>query len=102
MSPGGPMFPRSLAWIPVERAPGLGPGGCHDVAVTGRILLVEDAPTIGKVLTSSLRSHAYEVPWARTGAEGLARTGTGDVDLVLGGRDRVRTGAGRVPSRPRS
>ncbi|MGK5111700.1 MULTISPECIES: response regulator transcription factor [unclassified Geodermatophilus] len=51
--------------------------------MAGRILLVEDDPTIGEVLTASLRSHAYEVAWARTGTEGLARAGTGDVDLVL-------------------
>ncbi|MGK5170889.1 response regulator transcription factor [Geodermatophilus sp. CPCC 205761] len=51
--------------------------------MTGRILLVEDDPTIGEVLTSSLRSHAYEVSWARTGTDGLARAGAGDVDLVL-------------------
>jgi DNA-binding response OmpR family regulator len=51
--------------------------------MAGRILLVEDDPTIGEVLTSSLRSHAYEVFWARTGADGLARAGTGAVDLVV-------------------
>jgi DNA-binding response OmpR family regulator len=51
--------------------------------MAGRILLVEDDPTIGEVLTSSLRSHAYEVFWERTGAGGLARAGTGAVDLVV-------------------
>jgi DNA-binding response OmpR family regulator len=49
----------------------------------GRVLLVEDDPTIGEVLTSSLRSHAYEVSWERTGAGGLARATAGAVDLVL-------------------
>jgi DNA-binding response OmpR family regulator len=38
--------------------------------VTGRILLIEDDSTIGEVLTSSLRSHAYEVAWEQTGAAG--------------------------------
>jgi DNA-binding response OmpR family regulator len=51
--------------------------------VTGRILLVEDDSTIGEVLTSSLRSHAYEVAWEQTGAAGLARATAEPVDLVL-------------------
>jgi len=51
--------------------------------MAGRILLVEDDPTIGEVLTSSLRSHAYEVLWARTGTDGLAHAASGAVDLVL-------------------
>ncbi len=51
--------------------------------MAGRILLVEDDPTIGEVLTSSLRSHAYEVFWARNGTDGLAHAGSGAVDLVL-------------------
>jgi DNA-binding response OmpR family regulator len=50
-------------------------------AVVGRILLVEDDPSIGEVLTGSLRNHAYEVVWARTGAAGLA--GAAGADLVL-------------------
>jgi DNA-binding response OmpR family regulator len=52
-------------------------------AMAGRVLLIEDDPTIGEVLTSSLRGHAYEVGWERTGAGGLARAGMGAVDLVL-------------------
>jgi DNA-binding response OmpR family regulator len=51
--------------------------------MTGRILLVEDDATIGEVLTSSLRSHAYQVMWEQTGRRGLARAGTDAVDLVL-------------------
>jgi DNA-binding response OmpR family regulator len=51
--------------------------------MAGRILLVEDDPTIGEVLTSSLRSHAYEVFWERTGTDALGRAGTGVIDLVL-------------------
>lgn len=53
------------------------------MVVAGRILLVEDDSTIGEVLASSLRSHAYEVSWERTGAEALARAAAGAVDLVL-------------------
>jgi DNA-binding response OmpR family regulator len=51
--------------------------------MVGGILLVEDDPTIGEVLAASLRSHAYDVEWARTGAEALERAATGPVDLVL-------------------
>ncbi|OZM79401.1 response regulator transcription factor [Pseudonocardia sp. MH-G8] len=49
----------------------------------GLILLVEDDPTIGEVLTASLRSHAHEVRWERTGAAGLAGAAVTSVDLVL-------------------
>jgi DNA-binding response OmpR family regulator len=45
--------------------------------------LVEDDPTIGEVLASSLRSHTHEVIWERTGAGGLARAAATVVDLVL-------------------
>jgi DNA-binding response OmpR family regulator len=48
-----------------------------------RILLVEDDATIGEVLTASLRSHAHEVTWERTGAGGLARAAAVTFDLVL-------------------
>jgi DNA-binding response OmpR family regulator len=51
--------------------------------MAGRILLVEDDSTIGEVLTASLRSHAYDVFWEQTGADGLVRAGTDAVDLVL-------------------
>jgi len=51
--------------------------------VAGRILLVEDDPTIGEVLTSSLRSHGHEVLWAGTGATALKLAAESSVDLVL-------------------
>ena len=51
--------------------------------MASRILLVEDDSTIGEVLASSLRSHAHEVMWERTGAGGLARAAATVVDLVL-------------------
>jgi DNA-binding response OmpR family regulator len=51
--------------------------------VASRILLVEDDSTIGEVLASSLRSHAHEVIWERTGAGSLARAAVTVVDLVL-------------------
>jgi DNA-binding response OmpR family regulator len=49
----------------------------------GRVLLVEDDPTIGEVLAASLRSHAYDVRWERTGAAALTGAAVGPVDLVL-------------------
>jgi DNA-binding response OmpR family regulator len=51
--------------------------------VTSRILLVEDDSTIGEILTASLRSHAHQVAWERTGADGIARAVADHVDLVL-------------------
>ncbi len=51
--------------------------------MAGRVLLIEDDSTIGEVLASSLRSHAYEVMWERTGTTGLALAETTVVDLVL-------------------
>jgi DNA-binding response OmpR family regulator len=51
--------------------------------MTSRILLVEDDATIGEVLTSSLRSYAYDVAWERTGAAALARAAARPVDLIL-------------------
>jgi DNA-binding response OmpR family regulator len=68
--------------VPIHGSPGRR-DGCHYVVMAGRVLLVEDDSTIGEVLTSSLRSHAYEVWWERTGAGGLARAETIVVDLIL-------------------
>ena len=74
---------RPEAWYAVRSTVPGRRDGCHYVVMAGRVLLVEDDSTIGEVLTSSLRSHAYEVWWARTGAGGLARAGTIVVDLIL-------------------
>jgi len=51
--------------------------------VASRILLVEDDATIGEVLASSLRAHAHDVRWERTGATALAWAAEHDVDLAL-------------------
>ncbi|MGY1706878.1 response regulator [Geodermatophilus sp. SYSU D00697] len=51
--------------------------------MVGRILLVEDDPTIGEVLATSMRSHAYDVVWAQSGGAALDRAAAGPVDLVL-------------------
>jgi DNA-binding response OmpR family regulator len=60
-----------------------GRANCKDVDVASRVLLIEDDATIGEVLTSSLRSHAHQVFWERTGADGIARAAASAVDLVL-------------------
>jgi DNA-binding response OmpR family regulator len=51
--------------------------------VTDRLLVIEDDPTIGEVLTSSLRAQGYEVVREDTGQGGLAAAATTDFDLVL-------------------
>src|SRR5215218_10303387 len=50
--------------------------------VTDRLLVIEDDPTIGEVLTSSLQAQGHEVVWERTGHAGLAAAAT-EFDLVL-------------------
>ncbi|MGH3585151.1 MAG: response regulator, partial [Pseudonocardia sp.] len=53
------------------------------LVVAGRLLLIEDDPTIGEVLSSSLRAHGHEVQWEQTGHRGLTRAADGVFDLVL-------------------
>lgn len=48
-----------------------------------RVLLVEDDRTIGQALESSLRLNGYEVYWAVTAAQALARAADNPFDLVL-------------------
>ena len=48
-----------------------------------RILLVEDDATIGEVLTASLRSHACDAVWERTGATALTCAAAGSFDLIV-------------------
>lgn len=45
--------------------------------------MVEDDQTIGDVLTSSFRSHGYDVVWQRTGRAALGAAVTAEFDLVL-------------------
>ena len=51
--------------------------------MTDRLLVIEDDPTIGEVLTSSLRAQGYEVVREGTGQGGLDAAATTDFDLVL-------------------
>ena len=53
------------------------------MVVTGRILLIEDDPTIGEVLTSSLRAHGHDPLWEQTGRGGLDRAAVLEFDLIL-------------------
>lgn len=48
-----------------------------------RILLVEDDPMIGAVLTEQLSEAAYAVDWVRDGATAVATAFAGDYDAVL-------------------
>jgi DNA-binding response OmpR family regulator len=47
------------------------------------LLLVEDDPTIGKVLESSLATSGHDVTWRDTGRAALDHAGSRPVDLVL-------------------
>lgn len=48
-----------------------------------RLLLVEDDPRVGSFITQGLRDEGYEVAWAATADDALARALTGPFDLVL-------------------
>src|SRR3712207_8380640 len=75
---------RALSPHPAAAGRGPQPGRrCHHARMAGRVLLVEDDTSIGEALVSSLRSHAYDVAWERSGAAGLARAAAAPVDLVL-------------------
>src|SRR5918912_378351 len=84
--PGPSGCPGRRPLSPHAAAAGRGPEPgrrCHHARMAGRVLLVEDDTSIGEALVSSLRSHAYDVAWARTGAAALARAAAAPVDLVL-------------------
>jgi DNA-binding response OmpR family regulator len=51
--------------------------------MNGRILLVEDDDLIGTLIEVNLAGHAYEVTWARTGEDALARAAACAHDLVV-------------------
>lgn len=57
-----------------------------------RILIVDDDPTIGKMLSRSLSRHGYQVDACASAEDALARTGStrydaAVIDLVMPGRD---------------
>src|SRR3954451_23471462 len=74
----------------VIRRPGTGSCSCGHpplpgkmAVVTDRLLVIEDDPTIGEVLTSSLQAQGHDVVWERTGHAGLAAAAATEFDLVL-------------------
>ena len=50
---------------------------------TGRVLLVEDEPMIGRILEHKLSREGHAVTWLRTAAEAAAALDAGDADLAL-------------------
>jgi DNA-binding response OmpR family regulator len=48
-----------------------------------RLLVVEDDESIGGALEQSLRTHGYDVAWARSGQAALRLAGQAHLDLVL-------------------
>lgn len=55
----------------------------NDEAYRGRILMVEDDPGIGRIVTDHLRREHYAVTWATTGLECWEDFCVGEYDLVL-------------------
>jgi DNA-binding response OmpR family regulator len=51
--------------------------------MTQRVLLVEDDELIGTLVEVNLQHQGYEVTWARTGEDGLARLGGASFDAIL-------------------
>ncbi|HEY1773017.1 MAG TPA: response regulator transcription factor [Gammaproteobacteria bacterium] len=47
-----------------------------------RILTIEDDPTTAREIMTELEAHGFEVDWASTGRDGLARVTTGSYNLL--------------------
>ena len=52
-------------------------------AVSARLLIVEDDPTIGAGLAAALQTNGYDVDWATSGGEAFVRCESNTPDLVL-------------------
>ena len=63
-------------------------------AMTPRVLLVEDDPSLGRTLEERLGKERLDVSWAQTIAEGEAALAEG----ALGSRDRRRASCPTVPA----
>jgi two-component system OmpR family response regulator len=50
--------------------------------MTTRVLVIEDDPETAGEIVTELSSHGFEVDWAATGNDGLARAGSGDYDVM--------------------
>ena len=48
-----------------------------------RLLLVEDDPRVGSFIAQGLRDEGFDIDWAVTGEDAVARTRAGQYDLVL-------------------
>jgi two-component system NtrC family sensor kinase len=55
----------------------------YTTAITGRILVVEDEPTVGKLIVDVLREEGHEIEAVLDSHEGLARLSCGHYDLVI-------------------
>lgn len=51
--------------------------------MSAHVLLIEDDPTIGELITLYLRKDGYQCTWVTDGASGLAHAVAGPVDLVI-------------------
>ena len=60
--------------------------------MSGRILIVEDEPSLVLTLTDRLRAEGYEVESAETGDEGARRAREGSFDLRSCSTSRCRAG----------
>lgn len=48
-----------------------------------RVLVVEDDPRVGSFIAQGLRDEGYEIEWAVTGEDAIARATAGAFNLVL-------------------
>ena len=48
-----------------------------------KILIIEDDKFLAKMLSKMLEAHQYEAILASTGKEGLIKSSSGEVDLIL-------------------
>src|ERR1041385_6280822 len=67
----------------LQPAPGQGRGAERTVAMSTRILIIEDNPKDAEVFQHLLEKEGYEVELAANAAEGLARAERGNFDVVL-------------------
>jgi DNA-binding response OmpR family regulator len=60
-----------------ERAPDLSP------AIKGKVLVVDDEPSILRLLQSIIEKRGYKVFTAASGVEALVKASAGDFDLII-------------------
>ena len=52
------------------------------LAMVTRVLVIEDDPETAGEIVAELSYHGFQVDWAATGSDGLARAGSGDYDVM--------------------